>query len=240
MELQVLFIICLGVFLGFFIQTIIGFAGALVALPILLLVIGLPDAIAYISIFYLCSSIYLISKEWENIDRKIIIRLAIASIFGIALGIWVLSHGKPLYLKKGLGIFILIYVVYTMYSNMKICNQSKFEFIFGFFGGFFSGLFSVGGPLYVIIVKNTAIDIKTFRATMLGIIGFVTLVRVPILCLEGILNFNHLYYSLYIFPFFILAVYLGKRMYLKLNESILRKGVILLLLLSGFVLTFKS
>ena len=74
---------------------------------------------------------------------------------------------------------------------------------------------------------------------MLGIIGLVTLVRIPLLCFEGILNLDHLYYSLYVFPSFLLALYLGKKMYLRLNEEMLKKGVVVLLTLFGLVLTFK-
>jgi hypothetical protein len=188
MSLVVLLVVGLGIFLGFFIQTLVGFAGALIALPILLLVLGLQDAIAYISIFYLFSSVYLIAQEWKYINRKIILKLAVATILGVALGIWVLSQGKPLFLKKGLGVFILLYVAYTMYVKNKIFKRSKFTFLFGLAGGFFSGLFSTGGPLYVIIVKNSSLDIQSFRATMFGILGLITVVRIPTLYAAGILN----------------------------------------------------
>ena len=100
MSVSVLLIVGFGIFLGFFIQTLIGFAGALIALPILLLAIGLQDAIAYISIFYLYSSTYLIAQKWKNIDKKINLKISTATILGVFLGIWVLAHGKPIFLKK--------------------------------------------------------------------------------------------------------------------------------------------
>jgi hypothetical protein len=239
MSLVVLLVVGLGIFLGFFIQTLVGFAGALIALPILLLVLGLQDAIAYISIFYLFSSVYLIAQEWKYINRKIILKLAVATILGVALGIWVLSQGKPLFLKKGLGVFILLYVAYTMYVKNKIFKRSKFTFLFGLAGGFFSGLFSTGGPLYVIIVKNSSLDIQSFRATMFGILGLITVVRIPTLYTAGILNMEQVQYALYISPFFILAIYFGKRAYAKLNEVMLKNVVLVLLVFSGIMLVFN-
>lgn len=53
MSLEVFFILAIGIFVGFYVQTVVGFAGSLMALPILLFKMDLPDAIAFISIFYL-------------------------------------------------------------------------------------------------------------------------------------------------------------------------------------------
>ena len=239
MSLVILLVVGLGIFAGFFIQTLIGFAGALIALPILLLVLGLQDAIAYISIFYFFSSVYLIAQEWQYIDRKIILKLSIATILGVGLGICVLAYGKPLFLKKALGVFILLYVCYTVYAKDKVFKQPKLNFLFGLAGGFFSGLFSTGGPLYVIIVKNSSLNMKSFRATMFGVLGLITAVRLPTLYAAGILNIEQMRYALYLMPFFILALYLGKKAFAKLNEVVLKKGVLALLFLSGSMLVFN-
>lgn len=240
MQTDVLLIIALGIFLGFFIQTVVGFAGALVTLPILLIVIKLPDAIAYISIFYFLSSIYFVIKEWQNMDRKLITKLAISSVIGLGVGIWILSYAKPLILKKALGVFIIVYVIYSFVADKKFKNSLFLDYGFGFLGGFFSGLFSTGGPLYVIIVANTVVEMKTFRATMFGVLGLVSIVRLPMIGVSGILNWNHLYYSLFIFPVFLLATVLGKKMYSKVNDQLLKKSILVLLFISGIVLTFKS
>ena len=115
MNTEVFLILIIGIFLGFYIQTVIGFAGSLIALPILLFVMELPDAIAYISIFYLFSSIFLISKEWKKIDRKIIMKLILASVIGVVLGTLALTFSKPIFLKNGLGVFILLYLAYVYF-----------------------------------------------------------------------------------------------------------------------------
>lgn len=240
MDLGVLSIIILGISVGFFVQTVMGFAGALTALPIMLIGMELQDAIAYISIFYLFSSIFLISKEWQNIDKKIIARLALASVIGVFLGIMVLSYGKPIVLKKALGFFIILNVGYTLIGKDKYKPSFKLEVPFGVLGGFFSGVFSTGGPLYAICIKNTVTDIKTFRATMIGVLGLVTIVRIPMLSFNGVLNVTHLKYSLFVFPFFLFAQFLGKKIYLKLNEALFKKTLLVLLFLSGIALMLKS
>jgi uncharacterized membrane protein YfcA len=240
MEITTLIIIITGIFLGFFIQTIIGFGGTLVSLPILLIVLEMPNAIAYISLFYFISSIVLISKERVHIQKRIIIKLAFTSIIGVGIGVLILMYANPVFLKRALGLFIIAYVLYSQYAKKEMRVSSKIEYVFGFLGGLFSGLFSTGGPLYVIVVKNATPNIKIFRATMFGVLGLITLVRIPMLVAGGIIKLNHLYTSLFILPFFFLALFLGKKMYQKLNEIVIKKIISIMLLCSGLLLLIKS
>lgn len=233
-------LLTIGIFTGFFVQTITGFAGALIALPFLLFVMPLPDAIGYLSIFYMISTPFHVYKEWKYIDKLLLKKLALSSFFGLLIGIIVLSYGQPTILKKGLGIFILLFVLHNILSNKEIQIVSKMKFFFGFLGGFFSGVFSTGGPLYLVIVKNETSDVKIMRATMFGVLGLITVMRIPVLAFEGILTVDQLYNSLYVLPFFILALVLGKKVYLKLNEMILKRIMLGLLFLSGMVLVFKN
>jgi hypothetical protein len=230
MEVTIILILTLGIFVGFYVQTVVGFAGSLMALPILLLGMDLPNAIAYISIFYLFSSAFLITKEWHNIDKTIILKLAITSVIGVILGIVVLTFSKPIVLKKALGVFILIYVAYVSFGKKKVELNKGGIISFGVLAGFFSGVFSTGGPLYVMCIENTVREVKAFRATMIGVLGLVTITRVPALAVSGILNFNHLKMSLIVFPVFLFAQFLGKRTFKKIDEKAFKRFLMILLL----------
>ena len=238
--MMILLVLVIGIFSGFFIQTIIGFGGALISLPFLLFVMPLPDAVAYITIFYAIASPIHIYKEWEQIDKKLIKKLLIASIIGVIVGGLVLMYSKPSILKKALGVFIILFVINKSVSKNSYTFPPKVEYLFGFLGGFFAGVFSTGGPLYVIAVKNAVVDIKIFRATMFAVLGLVTFLRIPVLIAGGVLQINQLYYSLAVLPFFLLSLVLGKKVYLKLNEAFLTKVVLVILLISGLLLIFKD
>lgn len=237
---MMLLLLTIGIFTGFFVQTITGFAGALIALPFLLFVMPLPDAIGYLSIFYFISTPIHVYKEWKYIDKPLLKKLALSSFFGLLIGIIVLAYGQPVILKKALGVFIILFVLNSLKANKEIQLISKMKYFFGFLGGFFSGVFSTGGPLYLVIVKNETSDVKTLRATMFGVLGLITFMRIPVLAFEGILTLNQLYNSLYVLPFFILALILGKKVYLKLNELFLKRIMLGLLFLSGIMLLIKN
>lgn len=238
MDLDVLVILGIAIFCGFFVQTLIGFSGSLIALPILLLAVKLPDAIAFISIFYLFSSIFMVHREWRNIDKDTILRLTLTSIIGVVLGIVVLTYSKPVILQTGLGIFILLYVGYVFLGKTGVALGRKANWAIGVMGGFFSGVFSAGGPLYVISVKNSVHEAKTFRATMIGILAMVTVIRIPALSISGVLGLYHVKMSLVILPVFFLAQFLGTKLFPKINEGQFKKILLFLLCLSGIALIY--
>lgn len=238
MDIEILLTLATAIFLGFYVQTVVGFAGALIALPILLLKLEFADAVTYISIFYVFSSLFLVRKEWKNMDKKILVRLAIASLVGVLIGISVLLFAKPLILKKALGVFILLYVGHSLFGKKKIVLSKIGVYIVGVLAGFFSGVFTTGGPLYVMCVDNTVKDVKALRATMIGVLGMVTIARVPALAAGGILNVHHLQMTLYVFPVFLLAQYLGNRTFVKMDETLFKRALLALLCISGTVLIF--
>ena len=238
MEINVLVILSIAIFCGFFVQTLVGFAGSLVALPILLFAVKLPDAIAFVSIFYLFSSSYMVYKEWQNIDKDTILRLTFASLLGVVLGVLVLTYSKPVVLQTGLGAFILLYVAYSFLGKKEVTLGKKVSWTFGVMGGFFAGVFSTGGPLYVISVKNSVREAKTFRATMIGVLALITLIRIPALSIGGVLNLQHLQMSLIVLPIFILAQFLGIKLFPKINEVQFKNILLVILSLSGLALIF--
>lgn len=238
MDYNLLILLGAAIFCGFFVQTVVGFAGSLIALPILLIGLKLPDAIAYISIFYLFSSGSLVYKEWKNIDRNVILKLGWASAIGVIIGIVVLTYSKPVILKRALGLFILLYVAYVIFGKADLKLGTKGNALFGMLGGFFAGVFSTGGPLYVIAVKNTVEEAKIFRATMIGVLALVTAIRIPSLAIGGVLNYSHVKASLFILPIFFLAQFLGVQLFPKINEELFKKILLGLLCLSGIALIF--
>jgi len=90
------------------------------------------------------------------------------------------------------------------------------------------------------IVQNETTDVKTFRATMFGTLGLVTLMRIPVLVVTGLMTMHQVYNAIYVLPFFILALFLGKKVYLKLDDVLIKKIILGLLFLSGIMLVVSK
>jgi len=229
-------ILVIGVGLGFYVQSVIGFAASLVALPIILNVLSIQESVALMSFFFFLFSISLIYKNWKAINKKVVLEMSIGIVVGLILGIFILKYGSPVVLKKALGIFMLLFVGYHYTKNKRIKLFNKLGILFGFAGGLFSGLFSTGGPMYVTYIFNKLNDSDVVRATIIGTLGITDIVRLPILMYSGILTYNILILSLYLLPFFLMAIFLGHKTYHKINENTFKNAVMILLALSGISL----
>lgn len=239
METVQLIILIFGVGLGFFVQTVAGFAGGLLALPVILQAFPMQEAVAYLSIFLCMFSILLIYKTWPQIDKTTVKELAAGIIAGLGLGVLILKTGNPIVLKKLLGVFILLFIGYHLISNKKIRLPGKLGILFGLAGGFFSGVFSAGGPTYVIYVYNKIHSATVFRATLIAILSITNILRIPMLIASDILTTDILLHSLYIIPFFLLALFFGYRIYGKINEHLFRNILFILLAASGISLIVR-
>jgi uncharacterized protein len=233
MEIIYLLILAIGVGLGFYAQTIVGFAASLVAFPIILNILEIQEAVALMSIFFFIFSIILIYKNWNLINKKTIIKMLIGIIIGLLLGIWLLKFGNPVILKKILGAFILIFIGYSYLKKKRIKLFKKLGFLFGFIGGLFSGLFSTGGSPFIAYIYNELKDPDIIRATIIGTLGITNFLRVPILIYSGILTYNIFITALYIIPFFLLALFLGNKTYEKISKTTFKHVLMIFLALSA-------
>lgn len=218
---------------GFYVQTVSGFAAALITMPLLLFVTDLQTAIAVMSVLLLFSSIILIPKEWANINKKLVFKLAFATIVGMILGISTLEIGNPYILKKILGGFVILYVIYSLKVKTKHKFFGKYASLFGLVGGFFSGLFATGGPFYVIHISNSLTKPDQIRATIIGILGITNLTRIILLSGYEMIDLRILKLVFLIIPFLLASIYLGHKTYYKLNQQIFSKVLMILLAMSG-------
>jgi len=239
METIHLLILIIGVGLGFYVQSVVGFAAALVALPIILNVLNIQESVALMSIFFLIFSIISIYKNWKLIDKKMILEMSIGIIAGLLLGIYILKFGSPIILKKALGIFIILFVGYSFIKKRKIESIKKLGPLFGFIGGIFSGLFSTGGPPIVFYIYNKLDKSNIVRATIIGTLGLTDFLRFPFLIFSGILTDDIFLISSYVLPFFLLSLYLGYKTHSRINENIFKNVLMIFLLLSGISLLVR-
>ncbi|MCB9252362.1 MAG: sulfite exporter TauE/SafE family protein [Flavobacteriales bacterium] len=231
-------LLILAICAGFYIQTILGFGAAILALPILLLTLGLQDAVSFISVFFFLYSLYQMYKVRKAADMTTVYTLILGVIIGLIMGIQVLKIGHPVVLKKYLGAFIILYVVSRMAKIKKQKWMDKFGLLFGIGSGFFSGLFSVGGPFCVIYVHNKDFKIDVLRSTIILTLGITDLIKLPMLFASNLVNLQILKSAAIVFPFFVASIYLGNRSYAFIKEDLFHKIIMILLLISGISLLF--
>lgn len=235
-----IFIISLAVFVGFTVQTALGFAAGLTSLPILLLALPLPQAVATITIFNFVFACIQLPKKLPDMDRDTILPLIPAKVVGICIGVYLLSYGSPTILKKALGVFILIYVVYRLRGGIKCSISKLLGNILSFTTGFFAGLFSSGAPPMVVYMSSKFEDDPVkMRANLIGILSVSNFLRPVLFIVTGLLTKDIFLNSLPAFAAFVLALYLGERAFKKFDKELFAKIVYGFLALSGISMLLK-
>ena len=146
-----MFIITLIFFIAATIQSAAGFAGALVAMPLLISVIGSQQAAPLFSIIGLMLVARMLVLYWSELNIKAVTRLIIASLPGIPIGVWLLKVADRDIMAAGMGILLVSYSLYALFTpKMPTLKSDLWAYFFGFLGGMMSGAFNTSGPAIVI------------------------------------------------------------------------------------------
>ena len=94
MNLTEYLLLAIAISLGFFIQTLLGFAAPLIAMPILLFIFDIQSTVAFMSVFSLLFCIGLLFSNWKYIDKKILFELGLGIFLGTAVGVYLLKNDK--------------------------------------------------------------------------------------------------------------------------------------------------
>ena len=73
---------------------------------------------------------------------------------------------------------------------------------------------------------------------MIGVLGLVTITGVPAFAVSGILSLGHFKFTLFVFPVFLFAQFLGKKTFKKIDDNIFKKSLMFLLTVSGLIMIF--
>jgi len=234
-----IWILAAGIFLGYFAQTIVGFAAALISFPFLLRVYTLPEATAFLAFYYVIFSAVLVYKNRKDVDIKVFKDLALPAFLGYIIGFVILTTVNPVWLERGLGIFVICYSAYE-FKFKKVFNIPKILFnVFGFFGGIFGGIFSSGGSFFVPLIASRIKNAINIRATLLAVFAIANFSRFPFVIVSGDLTKAIFTKSLIILPVFLLAIICGQKAYNYISEKVLKNLILVFLFISGVFLVLK-
>ncbi len=229
-----------AIFFGFLAHSFTGFAAGAVALPMLVLVFPLRDSVVIISVFLFIMNLILAIKNWQFIDKKILLRIGGFSIVGVGLGAATLGcFDHPEILVRFLGVFIVLNTIHKFFNSKQIDFFKNRNAACGLIGGFFSGLYSVGGPFFAFYLFNMLDDARVLRATMFMVLLMLTTTRLFSLWNLGLITYPLLETSAIGFIGFIPALFLGDMLHEKVNDAIFKKIFLTFLFVCGLVLMFK-
>ncbi len=163
-------LLVLGIlFLSTFIRSALGFGDALIAMPLLALVVGLQVATPLTAMGATTIAVIILLKAWKKVDIKAAWRLVITTWIGIPIGIFFLKAAPEILVKSLLGIIITGFGLYNLIvPNLPRLLNENWAYLTGLIAGILGGAYNTNGPPVVIYGMLRRWDSEKFRATLQG------------------------------------------------------------------------
>ncbi len=220
-----------------FVQGVTGFGSALVAMPLLCLILDLTFAVPLCILNSIIITTYLAYKLHNHLDRKKLIPLCLATLPGIPIGATLLKKVDPQFMGFLLGFLLILYGIYNLTVRPQPRNLSTvWSYIAGFSAGVIGAAFSAGGPPVIIYTTQNNWKKDEIKATLTGFFCFTSYVTAAIHLLTGITTRDVLQTFLFSSPFVLAGTVLGSFCYGYFAKQTYLKVIYLFLVLMGSIM----
>jgi hypothetical protein len=197
-------------FLSTFTRSALGFGDALVAMPLLTLVVGVQTATPLVALAASTIAVSLLIQIWRQVNLAAAWRLILATLLGIPFGLIALKFVPEQILRSVLGLLLIAFGTYNLAEfTLPTLDGERFSWLFGWIAGLFGGAFNANGPPVVIygLMRNWSPD--RFRATLQGYFLFTGGSILVAHGLAGLWTRPVLWYYLSALPVIVVAILVG-------------------------------
>jgi uncharacterized protein len=226
--------------IAYVVRGIAGFGSGLIATPLLLLFLPLTVAVPLVVILDYAASAMQGIRDRRAIDWREIVRVLPTAVVGVVVAFWLFRLVDSQWLVKTLAVFLIGVAIYQLRSDGSGRRVSSLWALpAGAFGGLVGTLFGTGGPFYVAYLHGRQLDKIAFRATFSTIFLLDGAGRIISYALAGFLNERFFGVLVWLAPMMALGIFVGRRLHADIGAVTFRRGISVLLLLSGGILLFK-
>jgi len=227
--------------IAYIIFGIAGFGTALVAAPLLIHFMPLSRIVPLLVALDFVAALGNLLPARKVIVRSELARLVPCMALGCIVGVVFLLRLKSDLLLLLMGIFLLVYAVYTLAVKAKPASLSALWALpMGVIGGLFGAMFGSGGFLYAIYLNARLDSRDQARATQAALISCSTMVRLGLFIVAGVYaDGSLLLLAVCLLPAMALGLWIGRHLTLKMSRESFIRMVTWLVLVSGISLVYR-
>lgn len=218
--------------IGFFIESMVGFGGGIIAYSILSFFVDFKDMVMAGIYIGTLSSSYIFLSEKKSFDANILKKIFPICFVGTICGVFVFSIFSSQILSVIFGVILILLAIKTIFFEEFIFpNFFKKKLLF--LGGISQGAFGTGGPFIINAIKKDFKNKSTLRTTMASYFIIFNLVRLVQLFVTNKIDFvffKEIWWT--IIPVFI-AIKIGHYFHLKISENFVKKSIAIITVIAG-------
>jgi uncharacterized membrane protein YfcA len=226
--------------LAYLVRGVAGFGSGLIAIPLLALVLPLSLVVPLVVFLdYVASASHGLQDRVEIQWREILPLLPFSAV-GVIAGLYFFRTVDPVVLSHLLGVFVILYAVYSLLSKDDAHRISAlWAAPAGGLGGLVGTLFGTGGPFYVVYLKHRGLPKTQFRATFATIFLVDGAGRLAGYLVGGYFDRDWLVLAAMALPVMALGLYWGGHLHTNISQRQFQVAVSLLLVVSGISLLLR-
>jgi uncharacterized protein len=237
--------VLLVVFVATLIRSALGFGEALLAVPLLVLRLPLEIAAPLAVLISITIAFLVVAQDWRKVHMRSTGWLIFATLFGIPLGLLLLTSSHQRVVKAALALMIIAFSAYSLIGDKppELKNDSVPWLLgCGFAAGVLGGAYGMNGPPLAIYGAMRRWSAQQFRATLQGYFLPASVIGMAGYWLKGLWVPAVTHYFLLSLPVVVPATLLGKLVNHRLRGETFLKyvyaglaviGVVLLLQVAG-------
>jgi uncharacterized protein len=240
---MVLFYVLLIVFTATLIRSTLGFGEALVAVPLLALVIPITVATPLVSVLSVTIGAIVVLQDWRQIHLRSAGWLTGASFFGIPVGLMLLTHSHSVAIKVLLALTIIGFSAYFLVgAGRAVLEEDRISLMIvcGFVAGILGGAYGMNGPPLAVYGTMRRWTAQHFRATLQAYFLPASLAGLVGYWWSGLWVPTVTHYYLFSLPVTIPAVLLGRSLNHRLPTQVFARYVYWGLIVIGLILLIEA
>jgi hypothetical protein len=233
--------VILVLFAATVVRSAFGFGEALISVPLLALVMPVEEAAPTAVLVSITIAFIIVIQDWRRVHVGSAGRLVFSTLFGIPLGLALLTMLAEPIVDAILGVVVLGFAIYSMTNRRDYAlKDDRFAAIFGFSAGILGGAYGMNGPPLAIYGSLRRWSPEYFRATLQAYFLPASLAGMGGYWLAGLWTPTVNRFYLISLPGVLLAIFLGRAINRRLRSERFIFYIHLGLTVIGAVLCLKA
>ena len=200
-------------FVSTLVRATLGFGNALVAMPLLAIILRIQIVTPLVALLALTISLMILLRDWRQAYFQTAGKLTFFSLLGIPVGLLLLKGSYDAAVKIALALTVIGFSLFNLIDPERLSLKTdRTAYIFGFIAGILGSAYNTHGPPIVIYGTLRKWPPESFRATMQSYFLATGILIVAAHGVAGLINREVLRYFLISLPAAAMAVVGGNRL----------------------------
>ena len=217
---------------GVMVQSVVGFGGALLSIPLFVLFIDPRQAVPTYNLTMLLVELMLLIDTWRNVVWIRVFKLLAGAFIGVPIGAYALAILPANLMVAIISILTMLFVTLLMFKTQaQIPETIATQMGVGFCSGLLGGAISISGPPIVIFGLAREWPKDVFRSTLLAFFFFLSILALVWFGRFGLFSRQSVSMSLAAFVPVMLVGHVGIHIKRRISETVFRNVVMAIIIL---------